>query len=54
MGYCIINRYRGLIVWCKHYSSACMMAKEFGSGTAILNTRCKIFRKFVTQIRQSW
>lgn len=54
MSYCVCNRSRGIIVWCKQYSSAVMMAKEIGSGSVIVNTRCKFLRRFVAQIRSSW
>lgn len=54
MGYCVVNQSKGLIAWCRQYSSACMMAREFGVGTAILGTHNKFLRGFVESIRKSW
>lgn len=54
MGFCVINQYRQQIVWCNNYSSACRMAMEFGCDSVIIDTRRKIHRQFVTQIRKLW
>lgn len=54
MGYCVISKIRKQIAWCNSYNSAYRMILEFGCDAEVFDTRRKIHREFVAQIRQSW